>query len=163
MDWDRQLQIGKLLDLISLLVLLAIFSAKLAPYSMGEFCHYHSITSHHYRYNALNTYRENCRGYNLNLLNSRSDSCLSSLMLTREVSLPWSTIHLSTIWKSPISARLIGLIFLLIQSIVLSWIFNLRYPLMLTFLVSFFAYSFQHMVDTSPVFYTMTSIFWSSG
>ena len=50
------------------------------------------------------------------------------------------------------------MLFLFVQSLLLARIFNFRYEYLLLFLLSFFPYFFQHVVDTGPVIFTTTSI-----
>jgi len=125
---------------------------------MDEFCHYHPIISRHYKYNVLNTFRENCRSYDLNLLNTGLILPLRAFAYEgSSSSLYYYPLFL--IWKDPRSARFFGLLFLLVQSLLLARIFNLRYEYILLFLLCFFPYFFQHLVDTGPINFTTTSIF----
>jgi len=158
MTRNNLLRIIKPLSLIILLFLIAFFSQRVAPYNMDEFCHYHSIISRHYEYNALNTFRENCRGYDLNFLNTGLILPLRAYAYEgSNTSLYYYPLFL--IWKDPRSARLIGLLFLLVQSLILARIFRIKYEYALLFLLCFFPYSCQHLVDTGPINSTTTSIF----
>ena len=150
--------IVKFLSIVFFLFLIAFFSYRVAPYNMDEFCHYHPITSRHYKYNLLNTFRENCRGYDLNFLNTGLILPLRAYAYEgSSSSLYYYPLFL--IWKDPRSARFWGLLFLLAQSILLARIFNFKYEYILFFLLCFFPYSFQHLVDTGPINFTTTSIF----
>lgn len=158
MNKNTLLRITKLLSIIFLLFLIAFFSDKIAPYNMDEFCHYHSIISRHYKYNVLNTFRENCRGYDLNFLNTGLSLPLRAYAYEGSFS-SLCYYPLFLIWRSPKSARFWGLLFLLVQSLLLGRIFNFKYEYILLFLLAFFPYFFQHLVDTGPIFFTTTSIF----
>jgi len=158
MNRNNLLRIIKFLSLVILLFLIAFFSNRIAPYNMDEFCHYHPIISRHYKYNVLNTFRENCRGYDLNFLNTGLVLPLRAYAYEGSItSLYYYPLFL--IWRDPRSARLIGLLFLLVQSLLLARIFNQRYEYILLFLLCFFPYFFQHLVDTGPINFTTTSIF----
>ena len=86
MDRDRQLQIGKLLGLIGLLVLLAIFSAKIAPYTWASVVT--TIRSRRITTRIMFSIPfEKIVSYDLNLLNTGLILPLRSYA-TREASLP---------------------------------------------------------------------------
>lgn len=158
MNRNNLLRIIKFLSLVILLFLIAFFSNRIGPYNMDEFCHYHPIISRHYKYNVLNTFRENCRGYDLSFLNTGLVLPLRAYAYEgSSSSLYYYPLFL--IWKDPRSARFLGLLFLLVQSLLLARIFNQRYEYTLLFLLCFFPYFFQHLVDTGPINFTTTSIF----
>jgi hypothetical protein len=158
MNRSSLLRIAKLLSIVILLFLIAFFSNRVVPYNMDEFCHYHPITSRHYRNNVLNTFRENCRGYDLNFLNTGLILPIRAYAYEGSItSLYYYPLFL--IWRDPRSARFLGLLFLLAQSLLLARIFNTRYEYVLLFLLCFFPYSYQHLVDTGPINFTTTSIF----
>ena len=148
----------KILVLLAFSIAIAIVFSKIVPFNMDEFIHYHWITCHHYKWNALNTFRESCQGYDLNFLNTG-------------LILPLRTYHYSgnfpsiyyypifLLWKSPYSARFMGLVFLLIQALVLSRIFRLKTVYIFLGLILFFPYFFQHMVDTGHTGFQTTTIY----
>ena len=158
MKRNNLLRIIKFLSFIILLLLIALFSSRITPYNMDEFCHYHPIISRHYKYNVLNTFRENCRGYDLNFLNTGLVLPLRAYAYEgSSSSLYYYPLFL--IWRDPRSARFLGLLFLFVQSLLLARIFKHRYEYILLFLLCFFPYFFQHLVDTGPINFTTTSIF----
>ena len=67
-------------------------------------------------------------------------------------------LPLFLIWKSPISARLVGYLFLGLQALLLHKLFKIRTSVLLAGLILFFPYFFQHIVDTGPVVFQTTSI-----
>lgn len=131
-------------------ILITIWFSLIVPYNMDEFIHYHPIICHHYQYNSLNTFRESCGGYDLNLIN------LGIILPLRAY--PYIGSILSVIYyplflisPSPISARLLGMIFLIIQSLILGKIFKIRFEYIFWAMILFFPYAFQQLVDTGPV------------
>lgn len=158
MSRSSLLRIAKFLSFVIFLFLIAFLSNRVVPYNMDEFCHYHPIISRHYKDNVLNTFRENCRGYDLNFLNTGLILPIRAYAYEGSItSLYYYPLFL--IWRDPRSARLLGLLFLLAQSLLLARIFNTRYEYALLFLLCFFPYSYQHLVDTGPINFTTTSIF----
>jgi hypothetical protein len=138
-------------------IFVTLFS-KIVPYNMDEFVHYHTIMCHHYKYNAINTFRESCKGYDLNLFNTGLILPLRAFSYTGSFpSFYYYPIFL--IWKSPLSARFLGIIFLLLQALILGKIFKIKYEYIFIGLVTFFPYFFQHIVDTGPVGFQITSVF----
>jgi len=143
--------------LFLMLILVIIFS-KIVPYNMDEFLPYHTIICHHYSYNSLNTFRENCDGYDLNFLNTGIILPLRTFNYVGSFpSIYYYPIFL--IWKSPLSARFVGLLFLLIQSILISKIFKIKYTFIFIGLIIYFPYFFQHIADIGPIAFQTTSIF----
>jgi len=63
------------------------------------------------------------------------------------------------VWKSPNSARFLGLVFLLIGALILSITFRRSLVLVFSGLLLFFPYFFQHLVDTGPIKYQILSVF----
>lgn len=159
MDVKRFIKKYKTFVLILILgIFFVIIFSELVPYNMDEFVFYHPIICHHYKYNSLNTFRENCHGYDLNLLNTGLILPLRSYAYIG--SFPAIYYYpMFLLWESPLSARFLGIIFLLIQSILLSKIFNIKYYYIFIGLVAFFPYFFQHIVDTGPVGFHITSVF----
>lgn len=134
-----------------------MFFSKVVPYNMDEFIHYHSIICHHYKWNALNTFRESCNGYDLNLLNTGLILPLRAFYYSG--SFPAFYYYpIFLIWKNPLSARFLGMLFLLIQSFILSRLFKLKPYQIFVGVVIFFPYFFQHVVDTGPVGFHITAV-----
>jgi len=124
--------------------------SKYIPPNMDEYSLYHTLMCHYYPNNSLNVFRENCQGYDLNLLNTglvlplREYAYMGSL-----TSLIYYPLFL--IWKNPDSARFLGIILLFLQAIILSKLFKSRIEYVFLGLISFFPYFFQHVVDTGDV------------
>ncbi|MEM2956213.1 MAG: hypothetical protein QW041_01385 [Candidatus Pacearchaeota archaeon] len=139
------------------LILVIIFSI-FVPYNMDEFAAYHLITCYAYKYNYLNIFNEGCTAYFLNFLNT-------GLMLPLRTyfymgSLPsLYYLPLFLIWKSPVSARFLGIIFLVIQSLILSTIFKIKTRYIFSGLILFFPYFFKHIVDPGLAGFQITAVF----
>lgn len=122
---------------------------------MDEFSLYHRITCDHYPKNSLNTFRISCHEFNLTLP-------FSDLTLPlREYAYMGSATSLYyyplfTLWPNPMSARFLGIIFLLIQSILLAKIFEKKTLPIFIGLILFFPYFFQHVIDTGVVGFQIT-------
>jgi len=143
-------KIKPFLTTVSLLligIVISVIFSRFVPYNMDEFIHYRQIICYHYKYNSLNTFRGGCFDFDLNFLNTgvflplRSTGYMGSLP-----SILYYPLFL--VWKSPISARFLGIVFLLIQALILSKIFNIRIGYIFLGLIFFFPYFFQHIVDT---------------
>ena len=106
-------------------IVISVIFSQFVPFHMDEFTHYRQILCFHYKYNSLNTFRGGCYEFDLNFLNTgvflplRSTAYMGSLH-----SILYYPLFL--VWKSPISARFLGIVFLLIQALILSKIFNIR-------------------------------------
>ncbi|TSC57398.1 MAG: hypothetical protein Greene041662_958 [Candidatus Peregrinibacteria bacterium Greene0416_62] len=125
---------------------------------MDEFLFYHVLACRFYPLNALNSFREACGSYDLNLLNTgwilplRSNAYVGSFP-----SLYYLPIFL--LWRSPDSARLVGLLFLLAQAMILARLFYRKTAVLFGVLLLFFPYAYQHIADTGPISFQITSIF----
>ena len=135
-----------------------IVFSNFVPYNMDEFSMYHVLSCHYYKYNLLNEVQEGCKYYDLNFLNT------GLILPMREyhymgsfTSIYYYPIFL--LWKSPISARFMGIIFLMIQALILSQIFNIGFEYIFLGLAVFFQYFFQHISDTGVVGFQITSVF----
>lgn len=147
----------KFLVILAVCMTLTIVFCKVVPYNMDEFVHYHAIICHHYSNNELNTFRERCGGYDFNILNT--GLILPMRAYFYNGSFPCLYYYpVFRILRDPISARFLGILSLLLQSIILARIFNFRYEYILLFLAVFFPYFFQHMADTGPVLYMTLSV-----
>jgi len=138
-------------------VVVTAFS-KYVPYNMDEFSMYHVLMCRHYEYNLLNEFQEGCKYYDLNLLNTGLILPLREYHYMGSItSLYYYPLFL--LWKSPISARFMGIIFLIIQALILSRIFNIRFEYIFLGLAVLFQYFFQHIADTGVVGFQITSSF----
>ncbi|MEM2916214.1 MAG: hypothetical protein QXT19_02565, partial [Candidatus Woesearchaeota archaeon] len=135
--------------LIAAVSIVLVFS-EFVPYNMDEFSMYRRIMCLHYENNSLNTFKEDCHGYDLDFINTgivlplRENAYMGSL-----TSLVYYPLFL--VWKSPNSVRFLGLVFLLLQALLISKMFRLRAEYAFLGLVLFFPYFFQHIVDTGNV------------
>ena len=151
---------NKAIKILCVLLFIAVFVylfSKIVPYTMDEFIQYHAIICHHYPWNHLNKFRESCGGYDLNLLNTT----IKAPLRVYEYVGSFTAVYyypLFLIWKSPLSARFIGMIFLLIQSLVLSKLFRINFLYIFIGLIGFFPYFFQHIVDIGPVALQTSSV-----
>lgn len=138
-------------------IMIVIFFSQIIPLNMDEFLFYHTIACSHYPHNALNTFREGCHVYDLNILNTNITAMLRSYYYVG--SFPAIYYYpLFIICKNPFSARFLGMIFLLIQSFVLGKVFKIKPLYLYVGLICFFPYFFQHLVDTGPIGFQATSV-----
>jgi hypothetical protein len=63
------------------------------------------------------------------------------------------------IWRDPMSARLTGILTLLLQAVLVARIFRFRTAAVFCCLLFFLPYSFVHIADTGPVAFQTTSVF----
>jgi len=156
--------INKLFLLKSYIVLLiislgiTIIFCRYVSYNEDEFVSYHILACHFYKNNMLNSFRESCSGYDLNLYNTGLTLPLRSYHYIGSFPSIYY-LPLFSIWSSPISARFLGMIFLLVQSIILSKLFKIKLEYIFIGFIFFFPYLFQHLVDTGPIGLQTTSIF----
>lgn len=136
-------------------VFVMVFSL-FVPYNMDEFSFYHTILCAHYAYNTLNTYIESCSNYHLSILGVTLP--LRSFYYTGNLNaLLYYPVFLLV--PSPLSARWIGFLALMVQAAVLSNLFRMQWKWLFLGLLAFFPYSFAHIIDTGPVTYHTTSCF----
>lgn len=134
--------------------ILVLGISYLLPYSMDEFSQFSPITCLYYPYNKLNIFREACGQYDLKFvfpflgertLPLRAFSYVGSLQ-----ALLYFPIFL--IWKSPLSARLLGMFWLVAEAHVLALLFPaVRRRWIFFGLVGFFFYFLMHVVDRGPI------------
>ena len=146
---------------IEVTLLIVFLFCAVVPYEMDEFIHYHPLLCHYYPGNLLNTFRGGCSIYDLNVLNTGIILPLRSFYYSGSFPALYY-LPLFLLWRSPISARWMGLLFILIQSVLLSKLYKRRLPAVFASLLVFFPYLFQHMVDTGPVAYQITTVYLSA-
>jgi hypothetical protein len=142
--------------LLSAISVLLVFWAYV-PLNMDEFVAYQTLAalSHpHSNENILcfpnsSFYLQVLGRFTLPLLTYDYIGSLSSLL--------YAPFFLA--WPSPMSARLTGVLALLIQALVLARMFRLRTAVVFCCLLFFFPYSFAHIADTGPVAFQTTSVF----
>ena len=150
--------VNKFVKIVLLIIaglFITILFCKFVPYNMDEFSSYQVIICAHYKNAHLNTFRESCGRSDLNVLNTGLFLPLREYEYIGSItSLYYYPVFL--MWKSPVSARFMGIIFLLIQAIILSKIFKIKIEYIFLGLVAFFPYFFQHIVDTGVVGFQIT-------
>jgi len=146
----------------SILVLLTIvfvllFYFRYVPFNTDEFCHYIALSYHYYPLNSYNTFRTSAYDLYLSPFFGLYFP-LRSYYYTGSIGCLFY-FPLFIIWKNPNSVRLLGILFLLVQSICIQRLFKWKYTTVFLFIISFLPYSFQHIVDTGPISFQTTSIF----
>lgn len=146
---------GVLIFIIAIALVYAV--SYFVPFSMDEFYQYHTIASIFYPLNVMNVFLERPSQYDL-------APCMDIYLPLRSFHYTGSITSLIyyplfLIWRSPYSARFLGLIMLAIQAVMIYKIFNIRPIRAFLGLVLFMPYAFQHIVDTGPVSFQTTSVF----
>ncbi len=141
-----------------LCIIVALLFAWIVPYNTDEFIHYHALLCHAYPFNALNTFTGACGGLDLNLLNTGWILPLRAYLYSGSFPSLYY-LPLFWLWPSPISARLLNVFLLLLQSIVLAKLFRLKTWHVFLGLLLFFPYAFQHIVDTGPVAFQILTVY----
>lgn len=134
-----------------------VFTA-LVPFHQDEFIHYIFIRCAEHPYLQMFV-REDCTGFwHLNFLNTGYLLPLRAYWYAGSIpALFYYPLYL--VWTSPTSARLLGVLWLMVQAGILSKLFRIRFSFILAGLLLFFPYFFQHIVDTGPVAIQITSIY----
>lgn len=146
--------------LLALGVSLAIpllFTA-LVPFHQDEFIHYRFIRCAEFP-NLKIFPRDDCTGFwDLNFLNTGVLLPLRVYWYAGTIpALFYYPVYL--LWASPVSARWLGVLFLLAQAGALSRLFRMRFVAVFAGLLAFFPYFFQHIVDTGPVGFQILSVY----
>ena len=158
MQKDNSFNLSEIFLFLIIGIVIVMLFSKVVPLNMDEFLFYHPIICNYYPWNKLNTFRESCQGFDLNFLNMGPIIPLRAFPYIG--SFPCIYYYpIFLIWKSPLSARLVGVIFLMLQAFLLSKIFRIRALFVFLGLLLFFPYFFQHMVDTGPIGFQTTCIF----
>jgi len=137
------------------LLFLWLFSTAV-PFQMDEFSQFHALACRYYPLNSLNTFRESCSQYELAPFGSTFlplRSCWHIGSITSLLYLP-----LFELWRSPYSARLLGLLYLAAQACILGRLFFADQRWIYILLLAFMPYAFQHAVDTGTVAFQATLI-----
>lgn len=139
------------------IVLILALSDAFIPYNDDEFMHYRPLLCGLFPGNRLLTLLEGCGWYDLRLpglpwtLPLRTFDYVGSFH-----SLTYLPLYL--LWPHPLSARLHGLLYLLLQAWLLGRAFRWRTLHVFLALCAFFPYLFQHLADTGPVAFQTTGI-----
>ena len=138
------------------IIFLFIFSSYV-PFDTFEFLIYHTLASNYYHLNKLNTFWEGANAYYLAPL----PNLYLPLRSFDYIGIVHDIIYypLFKLWPSPYSARFLGLLMLIIQAYFIYKIFKIDILISFIFLFSCMPYVFQHLVDTGPVTFQLTSIF----
>ncbi len=141
------------LTAVAAVVGMAIFS-WFVPYNMDEFIHYDTILCYWFPGNAITG---SCDQWALNLLN------LGIIVPLRAYGYSGSFpalyfLPVFLLWRTPLAARLLGVVFLALDAWVLSRIFHMRMRTVFAALLLLFPFAFQHLVDTGPVGFQILSI-----
>lgn len=143
---------------LALSVLVASAFAALVPYNTDEFIHYHTLLCHAYPLNTLNTFAGACGALDLNFLNTGLVLPLRAYLYSGSFPSLYY-LPLFWLWPSPVSARLLNILFLLAQALVLGKLFRLGTWKTFLGLLLFFPYAFQHVVDTGPVSFQILCVY----
>ncbi len=137
---------------------LLLFYNTYVPPNMDEFSQYHTISCHYYPNNTLNIFREPCNGYfDIAVIGKMFWPLRAYLYIGVLPSLFYFPFFL--IWPSFESARLFGLLFLVLQAFLIKKILKINAVILLVVLCLFFPYSYQHAADTGPIVYHTTSVY----
>ena len=126
------------------------------PVNMDEFCQYHVLACNEYPLNKLNVFRERCDACDLSLVKGGAFFPLLTYSYMGSVS---AAVYypLFKLWHSPYSSRLLGCFFLVAQAFLLFRIFRVSFLGCFFFLILFFPYAFQHIVE-GPIYFQTFSI-----
>ncbi len=143
--------------IVMISTVLFVFFYKFVPFNMDEFYQYHVIAEKFYPDNAYNVFVERPSQYDLKpfgnvFLPLRSFHYTGSL--TALFYFP-----LFILFRTPYSARLVGMIMLIVQALLIKKLTGVRPGWAFAFLAAFMPYSFSHIADTGPVSFQTTSIF----
>ncbi|MDD5103120.1 MAG: hypothetical protein PHX93_01840 [Candidatus Peribacteraceae bacterium] len=143
------------MNILLLAVLFVIIFSAIVPYNMDEFIHYDTILCYLYPGNDLHG---TCDPFKLNFLNTGLILPLRAYFYSGSFpSLYFLPIVL--LWSSPLAARCLGMVFLLLGGFIAARIFKFKTIYVLFGLVALFPYLFQHLVDTGPIGFQVLSVF----
>lgn len=128
------------------IIVVKIFSS-VVPYNMDEFSQYGRVMCHLYPNSDL--LQQTCHHYDLNLLNTGIILPLRSYEYVGSVGILWY-YPLLKLWPEPDSARFLGWVFLVFESLILGRLFRMRWTIILPGLMLFFPFLYEHLADTGP-------------
>lgn len=138
------------LPLLALGLAVVVLFSHFAPYCMDEFLQYNEIIYGHYPNNRLNSFNEAPDQYDLDLYGSGFVLPIRAYYYMGVVpSLYYYPLF--RLWSDPMSARFLGVLFLLAQAMVLSRWFAVRLEFVFIGLLAFFPFMFLHLVETGMV------------
>lgn len=151
--WVRKVEIVFFL-LVAAVVGVWIFSA-IVPFNMDEFIHYNTLICALHPFSRAD---EACREFVLNFLNTGLILPLRAYHYAGSFPVLYY-LPLFLLWPHPLSARFLGLLFLVGGGVLLAREFGLRKRATVGLLLLFFPYAFQHIVDTGPVGFHIMSVY----
>lgn len=139
------------------LVFVHVFSAFI-PYHFDEFSQYHALGCLYYPNNMLNTFRASCPAWQLAPFGNYFMQLRSGAPYMGS---PSCLIYfpLFLLWPAPISARLMGLLWLGVQAACLKKLFRVDFLLSFIFLLGFMPYTYMHVFDSGAIHWQTTSVF----
>ena len=120
-----------------------------APFNMDEFSQYNALSYWLYPNNSFNIFREGIKYYDLAPVNNIFLPMMSYGYVGSVTGLIYYPLF--KIWPSVYSARLMGVLYLVLQAFILSRLFKANFVFSFLFLAMFFPYAVQHMVDFGPI------------
>ncbi|MDD5439640.1 MAG: hypothetical protein PHS37_05595 [Candidatus Omnitrophica bacterium] len=142
--------------IIIAIAFLALF-CRYVPFNMDEFYQYHVIMERYYPMSVYNIFMERTSAYDLAIIPNHYLPLRSFHYTGSFPDLLYYPLFL--IWKSPYSARLFGMIMLMIQAVLVNRIFKTDLLCSFITLLAWMPYAFQHIADTGPVSFQTTSVF----
>lgn len=142
-----------LLTCLLLTVILSVFM----PYNMDEFLHYHPLMCAWYPGNVLNTFREACGMYDLQLPFTDVAVPIRAFGYTGSA-LSVLYFPLFIFWPDPVSARLLGVLSVAVQAWAYARLFRLRFWPVFGFLALLYPFFVQQLVDTGPVSFQLATV-----
>lgn len=143
---------GWLFICVGLIIIFAFH--RFVPYNMDEFAQYAQLICLYYPLNALDA---TCGLYDLTIPGTNISLPLRIFGYVGSLQNLYY-LPLFILWKSPMSARLVGYLFLGLQALFLSRLFHIRKGAALAGLIIFFPYLFIHIIDTGPVALHTTTV-----
>ncbi len=127
------------------------------PLNMDEYVSYQTLACLTHPFSKENTFNCPCAAFYLRVLGRFRLPLLSYDYIGSLSSLLYAPLYF--VWPSPVSARLTGVIALLVQALVLGRMFRFSPAAAFCCLLLFAPYSFVHIADTGPVAFQTTSVF----
>jgi hypothetical protein len=140
---------------LSAVAVLIVF-AKWVPLQMDEFVSYQTLAALSHPHSVENVFCYPNASFYLRVLGRFNLPLLTYDYIGSLSSLLYSPFFF--LWPSPLSARLTGLVALLIQAWVLGKMFRFNVAAVFCCLLFFIPYSFAHIADTGPVAFQTTSV-----
>jgi len=149
----------QVLLLLSLCLVITVIFSNFIGFNMDEFAGYRVLACLDHPNGKLDPNKECRKKHYMNIFNSGLYLPLHEYGGYLGSFSSFYYYPLFLVWKSPVSARFLGLIFLTIGALILSITFRMSLIPVFFGLLLFFPYFFQHIVDTGPVKYPILSVF----